>query len=97
MRVEYEIEYAALCRQEGRICALKRYVEPFDLESELRLISERFCGEDIFGHTTYYFEHFSEAQRRLLMFLLKELTKVWVRHRRRSFAIDNVMKKHSRS
>jgi hypothetical protein len=30
----------------------------------------------------------------LLMFLFEELTKVWIRHRRQSFAIDNVVKKH---
>lgn len=94
MRVEYNTQFAALCREEGQICSWKGPITPLNLEWELKSISERFCGEDVFGHTTYYFEKFSEAQRRLLMFLFEELTKVWVRHRRQSFAVENVMKKH---
>jgi len=94
MRVEYNSEYATLCREEGQICSWKGPISPLDLEWELKSISERFCGENVSDHTTGYFEQFSEAQRRLLMFLLEELTKAWVRHRRRSFAIDNVMRKH---
>jgi hypothetical protein len=94
MRVEYNIEYAALCRQEGRICKWKKFVADLDLERELKAISERLCGEDVFGTTTFYFEHFSNAQKRLLMFLYQELTKVSVRQRRRSIAIDNVAAKH---
>jgi hypothetical protein len=94
MRVEYNVEYAALCREESHICSWKGPITPLSLEWELKSISERFCGEDVFGHTTHYFEQFSEAQRRLLMFLFEELTKVWIRHRRQSFAIDNVVKKH---
>jgi len=93
MRVEYNIEYAGLCREEGHICSWKGPITPLDLEWTLKSISERFCGEDVFGDTTFYFGQFSEAQRRLLMFLLEELTKVWVRHRRQSFAIENVTKK----
>jgi hypothetical protein len=93
MRVEYNVEYAALCREEGQICSWKGPITPLNLEWELKSISERFCGEDVFGHTTLYFEQFSETQRRLLMFLFEELTKVWVRHRRQSFAIERVMQK----
>ena len=93
MGVEYDIEYAALCREEGRICSWTGPITPLNLETELRLISERFCGEDVFGENVFLFEQFSEAQRRLLMFLFEELTKVWVRHRRQSFAIERVMKK----
>jgi hypothetical protein len=88
MRVEYNVEYAALCRGEGQICSWKGPISPLNLEWELKSFSERFCGEDVFGHTTLYFEQFSETQRRLLMFLFEELTKVWVRHRRQSFAIE---------
>jgi hypothetical protein len=94
MRVEYNIEYAALCREEGQIGSWKGPITPLKLEWELQSISERFCGEDVFGHTILYFEQFSEAQRRLLMFLFEELTKVWIRHRRQSFATDRVMRKH---
>jgi hypothetical protein len=93
MRVEYNIDYATLCREEGRIGSWKGPITPLNLEWELKSISERFCGEDVFGHTILYFEQFSESQRRLLMFLFEELTKVWVRHRRQSFAIDRVMQK----
>lgn len=97
LHVEYNTEYAALCREEGQICKWKGPVTPLDLEWELKSISERFCGQDVFGTaTSYYFEHFSKAQRRLLMFLFLELTKVWIRHRRRSFAISKVMTKHFR-
>jgi hypothetical protein len=92
---EYDIEYAALCREEGRISAWKSPIMPLQLEWDLRSISERFCGEDIFGGTTLYFEQFSPMQRRLLMFLFEELTKVWVRNRRRQFAIDKVVQNHS--
>jgi len=93
MRVEYQIQYATLCREEGQLCSWKGPIDSLRLERELQLISERFCGEDIFGDTTLYFEQFSDGQRRLLMFLFQELTKVWVRNRRRSFAINNVMKR----
>ncbi len=92
---ECEIESARRCRQEGRICKWKKFVTDLDLERELKTISERLCGEDVFGiGTTLYFEHLSKAQRRLLMFLFQELTKVWVRQRRRSIAIDNVALKY---
>ncbi len=94
MRVEYNSEYAALCREEGQICSWKGPISALDLEWELKSISERFCGEDVLGHTTGHFAQFSGAQRRLLMFLFEELTKAWVRHRRRSFVIEIVMKKH---
>jgi len=95
MRVEYNVEYAALCREEGHIRSWEGPVTPLKLEWELKHISERHCGEDVFGtSSSFYFEHFSEAQRRLLMYLLEQLTKVWIRHHRRSFAIEKVMKKH---
>ncbi len=93
MHVEYDLEYATLCREEGQIGAWKGPVTPLRLESELRTISERFAGEDVFGEGTLYVSQFSPAQRRLLMFLFEELTKVWVRNRRRRFAIERVMKK----
>ena len=93
MGADYDIEYAALCREEGHICSWKGPVTPLKLEMAIESISERLCGEDIFHGTIFYFEHFSEAQRRLLMFLFEELTKVWVRNRRRPFAIDRVLNK----
>jgi hypothetical protein len=94
MRVEYNVEYAALCREEGQIARWKGPVTLLDLEWELKSISERFCGEDVFGGTTLHFGQFSPAQRRLLMSLFEELTKVWVRNRRQGFAIDRVMQKN---
>jgi hypothetical protein len=94
MRAEYDIQYATLCREEGQICSWQGPITPLNLEWELQSISKQFCGEDVFGHTTLYFEQFSGAQKRMLMYLFEELTKVWIRNRRRSFAIDNVMKKH---
>lgn len=90
-RFEYDIQYAALCREEGQLCSWKGPITALNLELELKSISERFCGENVFGHT-YLFEQFSSAQQRLLMFLFRELTKAWIRHRRRSFAIDRVIR-----
>ena len=55
MRVEYNAKYAALCREEGQICSWKGPITPLNLELELRSISERFCGEDVFGYTTSLF------------------------------------------
>ena len=93
MHVEYRIQYAALCRGEGQIASWKWPVSSLDLDRELESISERFSGQNVFGDTTLYFAQFSAAQRRILMFLFLELTKAWVRHRRRGFAIDNMMDK----
>ena len=90
-RFEYDIQYAALCREEGQLCSWKGPITALNLELELKSISEQFCGENVFGHT-YLFEQFSSAQQRLLMFLFRELTKAWIRHRRRSFAIDRVIR-----
>jgi hypothetical protein len=46
MRVEYDIQHAALCREEGRIGSWRGPIMPLNLEMELKSISERFCGED---------------------------------------------------
>jgi hypothetical protein len=94
MHIEYNVEYAALCREEGQICSWKWPITALQLEGELREISKRFCGEDVFGPMILYLQQFSPTQRRLLMFLFEELTKVWVRNRRRQFAIDRVFEKH---
>jgi hypothetical protein len=92
---EYNIEYAALCREEGGISTWKDSTTPLQLEWKLRSISEWLSGEDVFGESTlYHFEQFSPMQRRLLMFLFDELTKVYVRNRRRRFAIDRVNENH---
>jgi hypothetical protein len=91
MGVEYDIEYAKLCREEGQICSWKGPISTLDLETELVSISKRFCGENVFGDLTYYFQYFSDGQRRLLMFLFEELTKVYIRNHRRGYAIEKAL------
>jgi hypothetical protein len=86
LHLQYEIEFARLCREEGQIKGWEGPVLPLNLELELQTLSERFFGEDVFRGTILYFQQFSPAQRRLLMYLLRRMTKVWLRHRRRGFA-----------
>lgn len=91
--LQYEIEFARLSQEEGQIEDLKGYVSPLDLEWELREISKRFLSEDLFNGAVDYFRYFSPAQRRLLMFLLRRMTKMWLRHHRRGLAIDAAVEK----
>jgi hypothetical protein len=91
--VLYNIESAERCREEGGINAWTGPVSALKLEWELQSITERFCGKDVHGGTISYFQQFSPAQRRVLMFLFEELTKAWVRHRRQSIAIERATKK----
>lgn len=93
LRYEYWIQYAALCRAEGTLHSWDGPISPLDLEWELEALTERFLGESIFGSTTFYFGQFSAAQRRLLKYMFQRMTKVWLRHHRRSFAIEEVMNK----
>lgn len=91
---EYCIQFAALCREEGQVHSWKEAVTSFKLESELEFLTELFLGKkDKISGTIIEFGQFSEAQRRLLMYLLERMHKVWLRHSRRSFAIQQVMHK----
>jgi hypothetical protein len=91
--MEYEIEYAALCRQEGQVLKWRGSTTALELEWELKFISGKLLGQNVFGATSYYFEHFSEGQRRLLMYLLQEMSGQWIRRRRRSSAIKKLFRK----
>ena len=93
LHYEYYIQYAALCREEGTLRSWEGPISPLNLEWELEALTERFLGENIFGSTTFYFGQFSSAQRRLLMYMFLRMTKVWLRHHRRGFAIEKVMYK----
>ncbi len=92
---EYCIQFAALCRAEGTLHSWDGPISPLDLESELVALTERFLGESIFGSSTFYFGQFSSAQRRLLKYMFQRMTKVWLRHHRRGFAIEKVWDKTS--
>jgi hypothetical protein len=91
--LQYEIEFARLCQEEGQVEDLKGYVSALELEWELREISKRFLSEDLFNGAVDYFRYFSPAQRRLLMFLLRRMTKMWLRHHRRGLAIEAAIEK----
>lgn len=89
-RYEYWIQYAALCREEGKLHSWDSPISPLDLDGELECLTERLLGESIFGSTTFYFAQFSSAQRRLLKYMFQRMTKVWLRHHRKRFAIEKV-------
>ncbi len=93
LHYKYRTQFATLCREAGNIDSWKRPVSPLQLEWELMALSERLLGENLFGSTAPYFDNFSPAQRRLLMYLFQRITKAWLRHHRRSFAIEKVMEK----
>jgi|SRR5208282_346871 len=88
---EYCIQYAALCRAEGTLHSWDGPISPLDLEWELDALTKRFLGESIFGGATSYFGLFSPAQRRLLKYMFQRMTKVWLRHHRRGFAIQEAL------
>jgi hypothetical protein len=90
---EYCIQFAVLCREEGHISSWKGPVTPLKLEWEFQGFTEQFLGKGIFANTIH-FAQFSNAQRRLLMYMLEEMTKARLRRRRRSFAIDAAVAKH---
>jgi hypothetical protein len=92
---EYHIQYAVLCRAEGTLHSWDGPISPLDLEGELEALTERFLGENIFGGTTLYFGQFSPAQRRLLKYIFQRMTRVWLRHHRRGFAIDEAVNRTS--
>jgi hypothetical protein len=65
-------------------------ISPLDLDGELEALTNRLLGKSIFGSATFYFGQFSSAQRRLLKYMFQRMTKVWLRHHRRGFAIEKV-------
>lgn len=85
---QYEVEFARLCREEGHIRSWEGPVSTLDLERELEGLTGHLFGEkDALRGTIGYFAQFSPAQRRLLMYILQRMTKTWLRHHRRDFAI----------
>jgi hypothetical protein len=90
---EYCIQYAALCREEGQIHSWRGTITPLQLEWHLQSLTESSLGKGVFG-STIDFGQFSDAQRRLLMYMLEQMTKARLRHRRRGFASDAMLKKH---
>jgi len=92
-RYEYWIQYAALCRAAGTL-SCDGPISPLDLEREIEALTERFFGESVFGcSATFLFGQFSSAQRRLLKYMFLRMTRVWLRHHRRGFAIEKVIEK----
>jgi len=88
---EYWIQFAILCREEGSIRSWKGPIEPLDLEIYLESPTEHLFGEkDRIRGTILYLKQFSGGQRRILKHILEEMTKVWLRHLRRTFAIDRM-------
>lgn len=90
---EYFIQFAALCRESGTLRSWLGPVSPLDLEREFENLTEHFLGERVPGRTTFEFSQFSEAQRRLLKYMFDQVTKVWLQHHRRSFAIERMNRK----
>lgn len=89
------VQFAALCREEGHIYSWKETVTPFKLESELEFLTEKFLGrKDKISGTIINFGQFSDAQRRLMMYMLERIHKVWLQHQRRSFATDATVTKY---
>ena len=93
---EYCIQFASLCRKEGETPSWSDPVSTLDLERELDILTEHIFGGNIFGATTPYFGHFNPAQRRLLWFFFRRMTKTWARQRRRGFAIEAAVTKFSK-
>jgi hypothetical protein len=71
---EYCIQFAALCREEGQIHSWRGPITPLQLEWHLRSLTEPSLGKGVFG-STIEFGQFSDAQRRLLMYMLEQMTK----------------------
>ncbi|MFZ1085054.1 MAG: hypothetical protein WAN35_08830 [Terracidiphilus sp.] len=92
---EYCIQFANLCREEGHIQSWKGPITAIELESELEFLTEIFFGKkDKIGGTIIEFKQFSDAQRRLLMYIFRRMHKVWLQHSRRNFAIDAAVAKY---
>jgi len=90
---ELAIQFAQLCREEGQFQSWKGPVTNCQLEDELETLTERLLGErDKLVDTRIIFAQFSDAQRRLLMYLLRRTNLRWIQHRRLDFARDRTRK-----
>jgi hypothetical protein len=95
--IPYErcIQFATLCREEGRVHAWQGPVTALELELELEFLTEKFFGKrDKIGGTIVEFKQFSGAQRRLLMYIFDMVHKVWLRHKRATFSADAAVTRH---
>jgi hypothetical protein len=90
---EYCIQFATMCREEGHINTWTGPITPLNLEWRLQDLTEQFLGRGVFGNTVH-FGKFSDAQRRLLMYMIEGMAKARLRHRRRNFAIDAAVTKY---
>jgi len=89
------IQYALLCREEGHVHSWEGPVTPLNLELELEFLTEQCFGKrDKISGTIIEFSQFSDAQRRLLMYLFERMHKVWLQHNRRNFATDAAVSKY---
>lgn len=88
----YDIQFASLCRDEGQIHSWKGPITPLQLEAELEFLTEQFFGKkDRLGGTVITFGQFSDAQRRLLMYVFQRMHNVWLQHRRHDFALSQTL------
>ena len=93
LHYEYCIQFANLCREEGQIYSWKGPTTSLQLETSLEFLTEQFFGKkDKIGGTILTFGQFSDAQRRLLMYLFQRMRNVWLQHRRHDFAWDKTMR-----
>lgn len=91
---EYCIQFANLCREEGQIISWKGPVTALELEAELEFLTEQFFGKkDKISGEISKFKQFSDAQRRLLMYLFQEMHNVWLQHKRSDFAREKTLEK----
>jgi hypothetical protein len=95
---EYCVQFAATCREEGHIRFWEAPVTAIRLEWELESLTQKLFGKkDTIHSTETEFKNFSDAQRRLLMYLLEQILKIWLQHRRSTFATERALMKWSRS
>ena len=90
-RMEYQIQYAGLCRESGQMQSWLGPISALELEWELGHLCKRFLREKVPEGTLTEFGYFSNGQRRLLMYMFDQITRVWLRNQRRSIAIGRAL------
>ena len=90
---EYCIQFANLCREEGHQNSWKGPISPLKLEWTLQDLTHKILGKGVFG-STVLFGKFSDAQRRLLMYMIEGMTKTNLRHHRSGYAMDAAITKY---